>query len=95
MGKLKTYSGELISPKGEVVLEFLYEGKPHVARFLVAEDNYPNLLGRNVLANLRLDWKNIFNAHQMNCNNVDEKNLKEIISAYEDVFSKELGALRG
>ena len=38
MGKLKTYSGELISPKGEVVLEFLYEGKPHVARFLVAED---------------------------------------------------------
>ena len=54
MSKLKTYSGELISPKGEVVLELLYEGKPHVARFLVAEDNYSNLLSRDVLANLRL-----------------------------------------
>ena len=95
MGKLKTCSGDLISPKGEAVLEFLYEGKPHVARILVAEDNYPNLLGRDVPANLRLDWQNIFNAHQMNCNNVDEKNLKEIISAYENVFSKELGALKG
>ena len=76
-------------------LEFLYEGKPHVARFVVAEDNYPNLLGKDVRANLRLDGKNIFNTHKMNCNNVDEKNLKEIISAYENGFSEELGTLKG
>ena len=60
--KLKTYSGEIVSLKGQAEIEFIYEGKKIKTTFLITNEQSPNVLGRDILGKLQLNWKEIFNS---------------------------------
>ena len=47
--KLKMYSGEIVSPKGQAKIEFLFEGKKIKTTFLITNEQSPNVLGRDIL----------------------------------------------
>ena len=55
--KLRTYTGDLIKPEGMIEASFMYENQCLVVRLIAANTKGPNLLGRNVLRLLRLNWE--------------------------------------
>ena len=93
--KLKTYSGEIVNPKGQCEIEFYYENKKLKTLFLITDKKSPNVLGRDILGKLKLNWESIFNSYVVTekCNSNNES-LNKIISEYESVFSDELGTLK-
>ena len=60
--KLKKYSEEIVSPKGQAEIEFIYEGMKFETTFLITNEQSPNVLGRDILGKLQLNWKEIFNS---------------------------------
>ena len=93
--KLKTYSGEIVNPKGQCEIEFYYKNRKLKILFLITDKKSPNLLGRDILGKLKLNWESIFNSYVVTekCNSNNES-LNKIISEYESVFSDELGTLK-
>ena len=92
--KLKTYSGEIVSPKGQAEIEFLYEGKKIKTTFLITNKQSPNVLGRDILGKLQLNWKEIFNSFVSSEVMSDNLMLDKILSDYKIVFSDEVGTLK-
>ena len=84
---LRTYTGEKITPKGitEVVVE--YNNQVNRLPVLVLKGNGPNLIGRNWLQNICLNWKSI--------KRLAKPNLEEVLNKYDDLFTDELGKLNG
>ena len=92
--KLKTYSGEIVHPKGQCEIEFSYENKK-LTFFLITDKKSPNVLGRDILGKLRLNWEKIFHSYVVTEHCISEKeSLNKIISEYESVFPDELGTLK-
>ena len=55
--KLRTYLGDLIKTEGMIEASFMYENQCLVVPLIAANTKDPNLLGRNVLRLLRLNWE--------------------------------------
>ena len=55
---------------------------------LVVQGDRPNLLGRNILEVIRMDWANMF----LVCNSVTSS---QLVGEFPHVFCEELGTLRG
>lgn len=93
--KLKTYSGEIITPKGVAEINFSYEGNKFQGKFIITDNKSPNVLGRDILGYLRLNWKQLFNVFSLseNCK-LESLTLNKILSEYKTVFNKELGTLK-
>ena len=89
--KLKTYSGEIVPPKGQAEIEFIYEGKKIKTTILITNEQSPNVLGRDILGKLQLNWKEIFNSFVASEVMSDNLTLNKILSDYKIVFSDELG----
>ena len=94
--KLKTYSHEIVSPKGKSDIEFTYEGNKIETTFLITGKPSPNVPHRDILGKLQLNQKNIFHLFAASevvsiCDNVT---LKKIISDYKFDFSDQLGTLK-
>ena len=90
------YSGEIVSPKGQSEIEFCYEGNKIKTIFLVTDEHSADVLGRDILGKLQLNWKDIFNlfvASEVNSSS-DNVTLNKIIPAYKVIFSNELGTLK-
>ena len=92
--KLKMDSGEIVSPKVQAETEFLYEGKKIKTTFLITNEQSPNVLGRDILGKLQLNWKEIFNSFVSSEVMSDNLMLDKILSDYKIVFSDELGTLK-
>ena len=92
---MKTYSDEIVNPKGQCEIEFYYENKKLKTLFLITDKKSPNMLGRDIFEKLKLNWESIFNSYVVmeKCNSNNES-LNKIISEYESVFSGELGTLK-
>ena len=62
---------------------------------MITDEKSPNVLGRDILGKLKLNWVSIFNSYVVTekCNSNNES-LNKIISEYESVFSDELGTLK-
>ena len=58
--KLHTYTGESISVLGELSVNVTCQGTSHTLPLFVVKEDGPSLIGRNWLAMIQLDWKNIF-----------------------------------
>ena len=54
----------------------------------------PNLLGRNWLREIRLNWRDI-QAKLHNVSSTNQSALNDVLQRYEHVFNDELGALKG
>jgi len=65
-----------------------YQGQKKTIPLVVVAGRGPNLLGRNWLSEMRLDWKAINKVKS-------ETALAAVLNKYPDVFREELGTLKG
>ena len=76
-------------------LNFTMKTKKFKTLFLITDKKSRNVLGRDILGKLKLNWESIFNSYAVTekCNSNNES-LNKFISEYESVFSNELGTLK-
>jgi len=87
---LKTYTGQNLKVLGQLTVDVQYEQQRHSLPLLVVTGQGPPLFGRNWLANIRLNW------HQVRlCVNTLLTDVDQLLDQYKDVFSSELGTLKG
>ena len=86
--KLSTYSGERLKAKGECKVAVEYHDQQKTLPLVVVEGRGPNLLGRNWLSEIKLDWKAINKVKS-------DSALASVLDNYPDVFREELGTLKG
>lgn len=84
--KLRTYTGQEIPVKGALEVEVEHNGQCKKLALIVTEGRGPNLLGRNWLGDLKIDWKNTYTVQESDT-------LTAVLEAHEAVFSKELGTI--
>ena len=91
---LRAYTGEKLGVKGVLMVDVTQNGQVHELPVVVVKGFGQNLLGRNWLQTLRIDWKNcVFTVEgKLACNEEFVKNLKE---KYEEVFEEGLGIYTG
>ena len=82
---LRSYSGDTIETIGKVVLNANHNGSSQNITVIVVKSNGPNLLGRDSLNTLQIDWTNVFT---MNTSDVN------IFAKYPNLFKAELGMLK-
>ena len=90
--KLQTFTGEVIIPKGEAEVKVEYGGQTGGLPLLVTPGKRPALLGRNWLSDLRLNWKELEQQHQVYQVISDTASVKDQFSS---VFREEPGKLEG
>lgn len=86
--RLKTYSGDEVTVCGELSVTVEYEEQEVTLPLLVVKGGGQSLMGRDWLSSLKLNWQQIFNITDY------QKQMEEVLSQYEDVFSSELGVLK-
>ena len=86
---LSTYTGERISVAREVMVPVKYQDQQYCLPAIVVKGPGPNLLGRDWLQVVKLNWQNIFKIQEEN------PQLQSILDAHGDVFSEGLGTLKG
>ena len=93
--KLRTCSGDFIKPEGMTEASFIYENQYLVVLFIVASTKGSNLLRRDVLRLLRLNWEKLLNVYYVEENVRTENCLSKILSDYKEVLKSEMGTLNG
>ena len=85
--QLKTYTGVTLQVLGSTQVHVIgCGGQLADLPLIVVQTNGPNLLGRNWLRSLQLDWQQI---HRLN------EQLDEVLKRHSAVFRDELGILKG
>ena len=74
---------------GEVMVPVKYQDQQYCLPAIVVKGPGPNLLGRDWLQVVKLNWQNIFKIQEEN------SQLQSILDAHGDVFSEGLGTLKG
>ena len=94
--KLRTYTGEIVTPKREVKVNVEYKSQSLYIPVIVTESG-PNLLGRDVLKILQMNWFELFNICNISEISAlyENESLKKILSDYKEIFKPELGTLKG
>lgn len=82
---LRTYAGQLIQPAGRVTVDVRHRDETHRLSCLVVDGDVPNLLGRDWLEHLKLDWSTVHRVEE----NVDFARM------FPELFSEGLGKLKG
>ena len=93
--KLRTYSWDFIKPEGMTEASLMYKNQCLVVSLIVANTKDPNLLGRDVLRLLQLNWERLLNVSYVEKNVRTENYLNKILSEYKKVFKSEMGTLKG
>ena len=90
--KLRTFTGEVIIPKGEAEVKVEYRGQTCRLPFLVTPGKWPALLGRNWLSDLRLNWKELAQQQEVHQVISDVASMKD---QFPSLFREEPGKLKG
>ena len=87
--RLKTYTQERVQVLGEVSVQVSYGTQRGTYLLYVVKGTGVNLLGRDWLRHIRLDWKAI----AQTVNSVSER-YQPLLDKYSEVFREELGTLK-
>lgn len=89
VSRLVTYTGECLPILGRVIVSVKVNHQEAKLPLLIIKGEGPSLIGRNWLAELRLDWNQV--------NHIEDSNeeLKQLLSKHEALFRDELGTLKG
>ena len=90
--KLKTYSGQTITPAGIINVHVNYEGQEHNLDLFVVKNDSPSLFGRAWLKYIKLDWNSI---KFLQTGKSTEENLQDMLKKYNSVFTAESGKVKG
>ena len=93
--KLKTYTGEVVYPEGVGQVEVEYQNQRFQLPITVVKGNVPNLMGRDWLSKLRLQWSELFplDVRVQKLEGVAEP-VARLIKQFPEVFTDELGCLK-
>lgn len=93
---LKTYTGQKITPKGEMRCNVKFKGQEKELNLQVVETQGPALFGRDWLSNIQLNWGEIktFKLSKTSEGGMARK-VDQLLQKYESVFSENLGTLKG
>ena len=93
--RLKTYTGEIVTPEGVGRVEVDYRDQKFQLPVTVVKGNVPNLMGRDWLSRLNIQWKELFpsdaRVHKME--GLTEP-IAGLVEEFSGVFSDKLGCLR-
>ena len=92
-GKLRTYSGQIISPLGLISVLVEYQGQKETLPIVILPGDGPTLLGRNWLSKIRLDWPQMFKVMNISPS-IPDPVLEELLVQYTDVFSPGIGTMK-
>ena len=84
---MKTYTGEALAVQGSMRVRVRRNQQDTKLMLLVVKNDGPNLLGRDWLQHLRLDWQEI---HRIQTNALDK-----VLQKHQEVFKEGLGTLKG
>ncbi|KAI4885438.1 hypothetical protein NFI96_003949 [Prochilodus magdalenae] len=90
---LKTYTGELLQPEGRLKVWVKLNKQRVRLPLYVIKGEAPPLFGREWLRNINLDWREIKTVRTER--SASSENLESVLNRHAEVFSKELGTLRG
>ena len=90
--KLRTYTGELISPAGVADVQVKYRNEIYNLPLILTPGTCPPLLGRAWLKFIRINWKKVLNVLQIHENSDKEVHhlLQNVLNKYADVFQEDL-----
>ena len=88
---LSTYTGEKIPVSGEVLIPVKYQNHQHNLPALVVMSPGPNLLGRDWLQVIKLNWNSIFSIQEGN----PQLQMQKILDTHKDIIGEGLGTLKG
>ena len=86
---LTTYTGESLELLGEITVNVRYGSQQLELPLLVTRGSGPDLMGRDWLTHLKLDWQGVYQVESSN------DKLTSILEKYPAVFSPGLGSLKG
>eukprot|EP00731_Ephydatia_muelleri_P017266 Em0010g364a len=86
---LRTYTGEVLSVKGQVMVNVTYQDQAQL-RLLVVRGNGPSLLGRDWLSALNINLQELSVLHTGGI-----RNLQGILDSHAELFKDELGLVKG
>lgn len=94
--RIGTYTTEVVKRVDDAELKFTYSNQKAVSCVIIMRGSYLNLLGRDILRKLKLNWKELFkyDNREETVKLVDDINLNNILSRYSSTFDKELGTLK-
>ena len=84
--RIRTYTGEIIKPKGSVEVHLDYMGQKIRETIIIVDGNYSNLLGRDILRKIKLNWNELFKVNQVTEHFVDDIELNNILT--KNVFER-------
>ena len=93
---LKTYTGQKITPRGEMKCNVKFRGQEKELTLQVVETPGPALFGRNWLSQIQLNWGEI-KALKLSKTpqGVMQQKVDQLLQQYESVFSERVGTLKG
>ena len=83
--KLRTYTGEEIKILGETTVDISHEDENRNFSAIVVEGDGPNLMGRDWLTEIRLNWHEIFT----------HSGESDLLKDYESIFDGQIGTYTG
>ena len=86
--RLRTYTGEELKLVGKTMVKVCVENQEEVVDLLVVEGSRPNLLNRDWLPKIQLNWKEIHKVH------TKQFSLEEILTDHSSLFKDELGTIK-
>ena len=86
LATLKTYTGEKITPKGEMKCNVRFKSQKKELTLLVVETPGPALFGHDWRSKIQLDWTP---------KEVMQHKVDQLLQKYESVFSEGVGTLKG
>ena len=90
---IRTYTGEIIKPKGSTEVQIEYNGRKSRGRIIVIDVNCSNLLGGDILRKIKLIRNESLNTNQVKEYIVYDVKLNNVLLQYTNVFDSELGTL--
>ena len=84
---LRTYTSESVPVLGEFDASIQYETQTHVLPVVVVEGSGPNLLGRNWLSQLQLNWTHLKHIRTV------RTDIQLLLDKYPELFKNELGTM--
>ena len=82
--RLRTYAGTTIEPLGRAYVNVCHNSQQHRLPAIIVPGSGPNLLGRDWLAVLKVNWAKVYQVDKV-----------DFLKPYESVFSEGMGTLKG
>ncbi len=91
---LSTYTGEKISPLGQIQVNVKYKNSCYSMCLLVTPSGCKPLFGRNWLDEIQLEWHSIFGKPK-EVHTIEYSNVNGVVEQYATLFENVLGCYRG